>query len=250
MYPPNTHLRGPVGNRRGNYFSTFFRQTYSLIVRKNWIVFANHWVINLLRCILLPIGFAFFLAYAQDFLIRSGNLGLGTGVPIYPLKDVFEGKLMWIDATGGGGLPSAAQIMSAMTDSFSPTQKAQVHSTSRQEDLTVACPSNFNGKSSCFAAIIFTGVPTPQNTSQPLQYTILSDPGLGYIDIKHHKGDVEKRLLPVQWAIESTFIQLQTGVQLPAPLQLPFTHVTNEEERADKRDSFVIAVDDILVIGL
>ncbi|KAG8941146.1 hypothetical protein FRC03_004798 [Tulasnella sp. 419] len=46
-----------------------------------------------------------------------------------------------------------------------------------------------------------------------------------------------------------TFIQLQTGVQLPAPLQLPFTHVTNEEERADKRDSFVIAVDDILVIG-
>ncbi|KAG8955820.1 hypothetical protein FRC03_011029 [Tulasnella sp. 419] len=248
MYPPNTHLRGPVGDRRGSYLRIFLRQTYSLIVRKNWIVFANHWLVNLLRCVLFPIGFAFFIAYAQDFLIRSGNLGLGTAVPIYPLKDVFGGKLMWVDATGGGGSPSAVQIMSAMTDSFSPAQKAQVHSTSSKEDLIVACPSNFNGKSSCYAAIIFTAVPTPQNTSQPLQYSILSDPGLYHIDVKNHKGDVEKRLLPLQWAIDSTFIQLQTGVQVPVPRQQPFTHVTNEEERAKKRDSFLGVVDDILVI--
>ena len=42
----------------------------------------------------------------------------------------------------------------------------------------------------------------PANGSAPVDYTIWADAGLTFVDVKKHKSDFEKRILPLQWAID------------------------------------------------
>jgi hypothetical protein len=36
-----------------------------------------------------------------------------------------------------------------------------------------------------------------------INYTIRADAGLGFIDVLNHKSDFERRILPLQWAVDS-----------------------------------------------
>jgi hypothetical protein len=36
-----------------------------------------------------------------------------------------------------------------------------------------------------------------------LNYSILADGGLGFIDVVNHKSDFERRVLPLQWSLDS-----------------------------------------------
>lgn len=128
--------------------------------------------------------------------------------------------------------------MSRMTQNFSPKQLRAVRTASSTDALPTHCPQNFNGFSECFAAIAFdaitpsaTGLPVPTSTAVPkggafngtaavepvgtrVSYTILADAGLFHIDAKHHTSDFEKRILPIQWALDEVcffFIRRGTG---------------------------------------
>jgi ATP-binding cassette, subfamily A (ABC1), member 3 len=137
--------------------------------------------------------------------------------------------------------------MNIVVQSLRPEHRSAVRRVATPNDISPACPQNFNHMSECFAAIAFTNFPIPSNfpnetllpVSQPspqggllsappnatdvlppnsmLNYTIHLDAGLGFIDVVHHAGDYERRVLPLQWAVDSVSgeVHVRQGVSLP-----------------------------------
>jgi hypothetical protein len=105
-----------------------------------------------------------------------------------------------VDGTDGIGSPSPTAIISRITSNFTPNQLSAVKRVASPSDVPAECPQNFNFFSQCFAAITFTDIPA--NGSKPINYTISADSGLAFINVISHTSDFEKRILPLQWAID------------------------------------------------
>ena len=111
--------------------------------------------------------------------------------------------LFWADGTNGTGVPAAIDIMGRVTSGFNERQLQSVRQLPTPDDIPNACPQNFNLVSDCFAAISFDSLPTTENTSVPTNYTIHLDGGIFHVDVVRHLSDFEKRVLPLQWAVDS-----------------------------------------------
>ncbi|KAK7021894.1 hypothetical protein VNI00_017183 [Paramarasmius palmivorus] len=220
--------------------SLFWRQFKALSL-KNWIVLSQHYFLNSFRCVILPIALGVFFAVAQRFFADPNNNGIGLPIAVYPLHEHFDGtlSLLWVDATTGNSSPSPSDIITRVTQNFSPYQKAAVKQVEHVDQVAQLCPSNFNGFSECFAGVIFYDIPS--EGSAPVNYTIRADPGLLKVDVINHLSAFETRILPLQWAIDQAIILAQTGIEFPAPLEWPFTHDTNEAQATDLRLSAVTA---------
>ncbi|CDO76478.1 hypothetical protein BN946_scf184615.g4 [Trametes cinnabarina] len=200
----------------------------------------------------MPVAYGIFLAVAQLFLNKPNNYGLGTAVPVLKLTDVYDGSLalIWADGTNGTGTnPSAHDIITRITRDFNDKQLRSVRQLSSPADIPSACPQNFNLFSECFAAVAFNSLPGP-NSTLPLNYTLRADGGLFHIDVTKHSSDYERRVLPLQWAIDSAIIELQTGTTPQTPLEWPFTQETNEEQFTDIRLSYIRGLRTLLVLAL
>jgi len=129
--------------------------------------------------------------------------GLGSATPVPRLVDEFDGSLalIWADATQGIGVPTPDDIMTLVTFGFTASQMRAVKKLDDAEEIPLMCPQNFNGFSECYAAIVFEQVPLPEDLSG-FQYTIRADIGLYYINVMRHTSDFEKRILPLQWAVD------------------------------------------------
>ncbi|RPD64790.1 P-loop containing nucleoside triphosphate hydrolase protein [Lentinus tigrinus ALCF2SS1-6] len=226
----------------------FFRQFGALFV-KNWLVLGKHPVVNLLRCLVLPVGLAVFLAYAQVFLARPSKNGLGTMVPVALLADTFDPDLtlLWSDDTDGAGAISPSDIISRMTRGFSGKQLASFRKVS-SDDIATVCRENFSGSSACFASVTFQAIPVA-GSNQTLNYTIQADSALGFVDVIDHSSDYERRIFPLQWAIESAIIELDTGVTPTRPLIWPYTQSTNDDEIEGIRLAYISFAANLLVIA-
>ncbi|KAI0640229.1 P-loop containing nucleoside triphosphate hydrolase protein [Trametes polyzona] len=229
----------------------FFRQ-FGVLFWKNWIVMSKHPWLNLLRCFIMPVAYGIFLAVAQLFLNKPNNYGLGTPVPVHKLTDVYDGSLalIWADGTNGtGSNPSAHDIIAHITRDFNGKQLSNVRQLASPADIPSACPQNFNLFSECFAAVAFNSLPGPDGTL-PLNYTLRADGGLFHIDVTKHTSDYEDRVLPLQWAIDSAIIELQTGTTPQTPLEWPFTQETNDEQFTEIRLSYIRGLRTLLVLAL
>ncbi|KAF8079136.1 hypothetical protein FPV67DRAFT_1467643 [Lyophyllum atratum] len=231
--------------------SLFWIQVRALIW-KNWIVLSKHSFLNILRCFLLPVGYGIFLAVAQIFLNKPNKFGIGEPISVFSLQEQFDGgsTLIWADGTDGRSIPSPTDIMNHITASFTHAQLNAVKKVGSPADIPFACPQNFNFLSECFAAIAFNDIPANTSTGKPVNYTIRADAGLAFIDVPGHTSDFEKRVLPLQWAIDQAIIQLKTGVKLPTPLEWPYTKESNEEQSERIRLSYVRGIRELLVIAL
>lgn len=131
--------------------------------------------------------------------------GIGSPVPVFNLTQEFDGSLalIWADGTNGSSFPDPADIMSRVTRRFSSRQLHAVRKVASPADIPSACPQNFNLFSECFAAVSFNSIPPMNNTDAlPINYTISADGGLFHIDSPKHNSDYEKRILPLQWALD------------------------------------------------
>ncbi|CAA7265339.1 unnamed protein product [Cyclocybe aegerita] len=101
----------------------FWRQFCALFI-KNALVFRKHWLANLLRCLLFPIGYGIFLGYTPNFFATPDQYGLGTIVPIFRLEHQFDGSrpLVWVDNTDRNGFISAQGIMNQVSANFNEKQ--------------------------------------------------------------------------------------------------------------------------------
>ena len=110
---------------------------------------------------------------------------------------------MWADGTQGSGDPSVFDVMSRITSDFNERQLSAIRQVSSPNDINIHCPQNFLLSSDCFAAIKFESSPTNDSTLDTFRYTILGDGSLTHIDTLQHASDYEKRILPLQWAVDS-----------------------------------------------
>jgi len=213
---------------------SFWRQ-FAALCRKNWTILWYYKIVNIVRCLILPIGYAAFFANAQNFFSFIGVLGPGYIAPLQTLSPSLNGfKLVY-------ALPTGNATASALAEDLFRRALRQVDSganivrVANSAGVDRECPTNFNGRSECFAGVVFGGV-DPVN--QQLNYTFRADVGLSNIDVwNHEKDDVQARLLPLQWAIESHFINMSTGVFPPTPDSWEYTNQSAEELSEQNRIS-------------
>ncbi|KIJ48856.1 hypothetical protein M422DRAFT_161958 [Sphaerobolus stellatus SS14] len=245
--------------------SVFWKQYWALW-RKNWIVLSKHKLLNILRCFIFPIAYGIFLAVAQLFLLKPNKYGLGTPAPIRSLSTAFDPslKLVWADETGGHTSPSPSDVMALLGQSLNPAQRASIVRVASADAIPDECPQNFNLFSQCFAAVAFNTFPSPSdpialnisalNTTLPttlINYTLRGDAGFGFIDVINHKSDFELRILPLQWALDSAIIRLQTNTSTPpTPLEWPYSIETDEEQSLNIRLSYIRGLRTLLVFAL
>ncbi|TFK42145.1 hypothetical protein BDQ12DRAFT_703521 [Crucibulum laeve] len=228
----------------------FWRQFSALFV-KNWIVISRRPVINLVRFLLFPLGYGIFLAYAQIFFDRSSHYGLGTAVPILPLKDVFNPSrsIVWVDNTGDPTGLATQTIMSQVTRGFSDTQLNSVHRFNSTSQINSLCVTSFNGASPCFVAISFDVIPNVlAGDTRPVSYTIRT-PEMAHVDVIKHDSDVELSLIPIQWAVNQAIIQLVTATEIPTPNELPFTTQTTAQHNDELRRSYLNLANSFVVLA-
>lgn len=185
-------------------------------------------------------------------LIFDLQLGIGTTTSIPSLASVFQSgyHLYWVDATTGSSTSNASpqDIMSRVTQDFAPWQLAAVQQLESPADIPPACQQNFNGYSECWAAILFSDVEGFNERS--INYTIRADAGLWYVNVQQHTSDVEVRVLPLQWALDSAIISLQTGRDYSTPEELPFTNDTNEDQKRKIRLGYIDGIRELFVLVL
>ncbi|KAJ7822826.1 hypothetical protein B0H14DRAFT_3726268 [Mycena olivaceomarginata] len=153
----------------------FGRQFWALFV-KNWIVFSKH-----------PLYVPSPL-YPPPF--SSGNL------------DQFPSMLGF--AGGSGNLPRGGPAVSNQALGCNlewASQPLYALYSRNSKRLLDECPQNFNGFSGCYAGVVFSDIPR-NNASAPITYTIMGQSGLNRIDVMHEKGDYERRVMPLQWAVD------------------------------------------------
>ncbi|TFK42171.1 hypothetical protein BDQ12DRAFT_677739 [Crucibulum laeve] len=243
-------MLAPIATSDTSSMSFFWRQFRALFV-KNWIVIIKHPIPNLIRCLIFPIAYGILLAYAQNFFASSNNYGLGTPITIASLKDHFNPSrlLVWVDATNGGGIISANDVMSHVTNGFSSKQLASVKQLDTVDDLSRVCVANFNGASQCFATVTFDSFPTSLEVDTiPINYTLRYDRSNSHIDVQKHDSAIEVNILSVQWALDKAIVELTTGTQVPTPQELPFTWQTNDDNSGSHRINYLALMSFFLAI--
>lgn len=121
------------------------------------------------------------------------------------LQHEYDGStaLVWADATNETVHPTPDDIMSHISTNFTAEQLKGLKKVNSPDDVPSACQENFNLFSECYAAVVFTSFPSGDNGSQTIEYTLRGDGGFFHIDVVHHKSDFEKRIMPLQWAVDS-----------------------------------------------
>lgn len=176
------------------------------------------------------------------------QLGVGPPAAISPLADVYQTgyHFYWVDGTNGSATPAPKDIMARVTSGFAPWQLDTVKQLNSPGDIPPACQQNFNGFSECWASVVFSDIAGFTGVN----YTIRADAGLRYIDVEKHTSDVEERVLPLQWALDSAIISLQTGSVIAAPQSVPFTQRTNDDQARDIRLGYINSIKTLFVLVL
>lgn len=215
------------------------------------------WITTALRAWLLPLGIVIFLCFAKNIFFPPQTFGIGDLAPVHKLKDVQNGKLVFIK----GHLGDFADpfIEKVIVDEELDRKKVAV--IEKEEDLSQICSINLQGSSQCYAAVSF------HNPIQSLQslwdgrqekwllertdlsdleyaYKILINPSLktgmigNYLcrllfflrlplmtplDVIHQNSPIETHVLPLQLAVSRA---LAPSLPSSQPLQRAYTKTT------------------------
>ncbi|KAJ1022457.1 hypothetical protein NDA16_003446 [Ustilago loliicola] len=230
--------------------SAIRRNQFLALTKKNRIVLRSYWLVNLLRCLIIPIAYYVFLGEAKNFFNTTNDLGLGEPAPIRRFSDDLTKPIYWLDSSTSTTQSrfSSRQIMDVVLDGLQPSQRSLVRQVRDGQELGLACPQAFNGLSSCFGAVEFSDI-TEQGS---VTYTLRLDPGLNRVRVSTNRGDAETRTLPLQFAIDAAILQLNgapTESYSQPPLEQPYSIQTNAEQAESQRRGFLGGVDQLTVLA-
>ncbi|KAG8712129.1 hypothetical protein FRC08_015002 [Ceratobasidium sp. 394] len=225
---------------------------FRALTRKNLIVTRNHWLVNVLRCFVLPTAFALFFAYAYEIFYLPSNLGLGTPAPIASLTDAWTADtIYYVDATNSSPSRVPTFISTLVTSSnLSLSQQSRLKPLPSQDAVRRACPSNFRRVSECYAVLVFSYIPSSAEDARPMSYTMRIDAGRRTVNVGRHTGDYERVTLPLQWAVDKAQMEMFGVRSVPMPQEWPYTIQTNEEAQLHRRLSYLKTIDSLLVFVL
>ncbi|KAG9125161.1 hypothetical protein FRC07_008750 [Ceratobasidium sp. 392] len=216
--------------------NAFWRQ-FRALTWKNFVVISNHWLLNILRCLVLPAAFAVFFGYVFEIFSRPDNLGFGTPVPVASLSTTWiADTIYYVDATSMSPSRVPALISTlAASSNLSASQQSRLKPLPSRDAIQRTCPSNFKLISGCFAAIIFDHVPLGAQDTTPMNYTLRIDGGRRMVDVDSHMSDYERVALPLQWAVDQAGMAMLGVEGIPTPREWPYTRYNNEDAKLKGR---------------
>lgn len=225
-----------------------FRRQFHALLYKNVLIFRKNWLINSIRCLILPTLFILFAAETQHFFTSTGTYGVSKQYrPIKTLDKDLVGdlKFLWMDESNNATL---AKILIANVTSQIP--KENVIKVANRTQLDQHCPENFNQVSGCFAAVVFQTLDWT-STTMDFVYQLRLDNGLYSTNVYNGKASLEAHHFPVQWAVDSSIFRVvfgDSGVP-PTPMEVPYTTITQTQRLAALRLSFVRGTREIIALA-
>ncbi|ORX35007.1 hypothetical protein BD324DRAFT_633591 [Kockovaella imperatae] len=226
---------------------TFIAQ-FSALCRKNWIILWRHKWINLIRCLILPVAYAIFFAKAQDFFTTRAVLGPGHISNLQPIPSSFlNHKFVWVPPSDSATNETVSTFIDQLMNKVLGGHTGDIVKLDNASNLARECPENFNLLSECFGALVFDNVDPDSRT---LNYTLRGDFGLVMTNVDQtSKDDVQVRYLPLQWAIDSNFIEMTTGTKPPSPLTWEYTNRSAGEQSERNRLSYLRGIRSLIVLA-
>ena len=213
----------------------FARQTWTLTRKTLTIVVRRHWFGTLLRAILLPIIFEFFISYAKNLFVPPSEFGIAAPTPIRS----FTNALHAADPTRhtvafvhnghtGGAIES---VINDLSDTAKTAGK-DVQILASDTDLLTVCRSSLRGTTACYGAVSFVASPE-EGSGGRWNYTLRADGELGTkIYVNQNDNDAELYVLPFQRAVDLAIVQRDNSSLPDTVNQYPFTsQVSSSFER-------------------
>ena len=206
-----------------------YRQTITLIY-KNFLIFYKAPVSTAIRALLFPIALTIVfceLKHINAISFSSEDALNGISKIPYPIKDLADAataasqhKLVFV--RNGISSDSLDPVIQGIL-SEPGMGKLETKVTDNPDDLFTLCHQDLNGNSDCFAAIIFTSF-----NETNVEYIIAVDDGVANDysassftgDYRTGKSYLAKRILPIQWAVESHIGNFSTDSR---PSEQPWT---------------------------
>ncbi|KAK0610321.1 Retinal-specific ATP-binding cassette transporter [Lasiodiplodia hormozganensis] len=227
-------------------------QTWTLTKKNLLIVALRHPLSTILRAVLLPILFMFFISYAKNFFVPPSEFGIGSAAPVRSLENALNAaqggrnKVVFVNnGLTGGDIETVINSIAGTVRSAG--KKIAVVKT--DIDLLSECPSSLRGVSTCFAAANFHSSPS-EGTGGIWNYTLRADGALGErIYVEETNNDAQIYILPFQHAIDAEIASI-SGSSLPSTVnEYPFTPRTAQERRDQIRHSYMGALINILAVA-
>ncbi|KAH6692200.1 hypothetical protein F5X68DRAFT_250381 [Plectosphaerella plurivora] len=215
----------------------WLRQTQALVKKILLITLTRHWLSTLIRSIIIPTLALSLILGIQKFTSSGNKYGTGTSAPAQTLADFIPAgaKFFFVQPSN-----SAADISAAIEDIKRPLgNKARIETVQTEEQLVNKCPTNINGVTDCYAAIVFNDSPLSSAGSRQWNYTLrissLSVPSSFDVG-QSHVADWNP-YMPLQLAVDQA-ITNSTDV----PDTYLFTRTTENQAAALHRREFLNTV--------
>ncbi|KAH7210057.1 hypothetical protein DER44DRAFT_864846 [Fusarium oxysporum] len=165
----------------------WLRQTQALTKKILLIMVIRHWLSTLIRCLVIPILVLSLVLGVQNFT-PSSKYGIGkpASAPILSEATPDGAKLFIIQPSGAG-----SDVSAVIEDVVKPLGKAK-------------CPTDINGRTDCYAAVIFNDSPLSDGGNKQWNYTMRcgsSNLGSGFDVFQSAKAATNPHI-PLQLAID------------------------------------------------
>ncbi len=158
----------------------FGRQIWTLTRKNLRISVQRHWLSTLIRAVLAPIIYMFFIAYMKNLFVPPSEFGIGSPVPIRGFIDALEASTGGRNTVAfvksghnGGQIEDLIEYLSVSVTTAGKTP--QVLDT--EGDLLTVCRNSLRGASSCYGAAVFYSSPT-EGDAGFWNYTLRADGAL------------------------------------------------------------------------
>ncbi|KYG44544.1 hypothetical protein M433DRAFT_155489 [Acidomyces richmondensis BFW] len=230
----------------------FLRQTWTLCEKTLTIVLTRHLIGTLIRALIAPIVYMFFISYAKNFFVPPSQFGIGTPAPIRSLPDAFAasagGRDTIVFINNGYTNGDISKVISQISFPLGGTD-AVVHILESEDDLLTLCPSSIRGVSPCFCAVNFQSSPN-EGPDGIWNYTIRADGSFGSrVFVNSQSNDAEIYVLPMQHAIDSAIANLNGSTLTDNVLQYPFTSETMAQRQKKITELYMGSLINILAVA-
>ncbi|CAH0024624.1 unnamed protein product [Clonostachys rhizophaga] len=229
----------------------FLRQVWALTVKDLRIILIGPWISTPIRAFLFPILFVVFLCYTKNLFSPPTEQGIGQPHKIRSLSDALSnasgGREQLVFVDNGFRAGEIEQVISSLMVSINSTE-IEISVLKSESELLAQCQSASSGSSKCIAAATFHSSPS-EGESGRWNYTIRADGSLkGGPNAQSEDNDAQIYTLPLQRAIDLAIAgHMQSTSQVVS--EIPFTSMTNEDQRRLIHEGFMDRIDRILSIA-
>ncbi|KAF2861198.1 putative ABC transporter [Piedraia hortae CBS 480.64] len=230
---------------------SFVRQTWTLCEKTLRIVLFRHWLRTILRALIAPVVFMFFISYAKNFFIPPSNFGVGHPRPLRDLANAIAsstgGRDIFLFVNNGHTGGAIDEVISQVRMPID-NQGMEVKVLNSDDELLRICRGSIRSVSRCFAAVSFISSPN-EGPGGLWNYTIRADGAMGSrIYVNRHNNDAEIFVLPVQHAVDAAIASLE-NIELPEVDQFPFTSQTAAQRKRQITRMYMRTLINILAVA-